>query len=72
MQRRLARHGRGNLLREAETRPLFFYGTEANKPTPIREKRALGADIWALFLMSGVERGRVSEWFENWQAQHPP
>ena len=56
-----------NLFRGADASPLFFYGTEANKPTPIREKRALGADIWALFLMSGVERGRVSEWFENWQ-----
>ena len=56
-----------NLLRGDETGPLFFYGTEADKPSPVVEKRALGADIWALFLMSGVIPHRVSAWFERWQ-----
>ncbi len=56
-----------NLLRHDEEGPLFFFGTEPNKPTPIKEKRALGADIWAMFLMSGVVPSRVSEWFERWQ-----
>ncbi len=56
-----------NLVRHAETGPLFFFGTEPDKPSPIVEKRALGADIWALFLMSGVVPGRVSAWFDAWQ-----
>lgn len=56
-----------NLLRGEGTGPLFFYGTEPNKPTPIEEKQALGADIWALFLMSSIVCDRVSEWFEEWQ-----
>jgi hypothetical protein len=56
-----------NLLRGEETGPLFFFGTEPDKPSPIVEKRALGADIWALFLMSGVVPDRVSAWFERWQ-----
>ena len=56
-----------NLLRDEDTGPLFFFGTEPDKPSPIVEKRALGADIWALFLMSGVVPDRVSAWFERWQ-----
>lgn len=56
-----------NLLRGEESGPLFFYGTEPNKPTPLLEKRALGADIWALFLMSAVMPDRISSWFERWQ-----
>lgn len=56
-----------NLLRDDDVGPLFFYGTEPDKPTPITGKRAVGADIWALFLMSGIVPSRVSEWFERCQ-----
>jgi len=56
-----------NLLRSGETGPLFFYGTKPNSHKPIKEKRALGADIWAMFLMSSVKRDRVATWFEEWQ-----
>ena len=56
-----------NLLRSEDTGPMFFYGTEPNKPTPIIEKRAVGADIWAMFLMSSVVPDLVSEWFKKWQ-----
>ena len=56
-----------NLLRDEECGPLFFFGTEPNKPTPLVEKRAVGADIWALFLMSGILPERVAEWFERSQ-----
>ena len=56
-----------HLLCGEDSGPLFYYGTEPDKPSPLVEKRALGADIWALFLMSGVVPDRVSGWFERWQ-----
>ena len=56
-----------NLLRDGNASPLFYFGTEPNRPTPLAEKRALGADIWALFLMSGVVPDRVAGWFDAWQ-----
>lgn len=56
-----------HLLREDETGPLFFYGTAADSPEPIVKKRAVGADIWALFLMSSIVPDRVSAWFERSQ-----
>ena len=31
------------------------------------KKRAIGTDIWALFVMSGTVPEPVSEWFEGWQ-----
>jgi hypothetical protein len=56
-----------HLLRDEGTGPLFFFGTEPDSPSPIVEKRALGADIWSLFLMSSVVPDRVSSWFKRWQ-----
>ncbi len=56
-----------SLVRDEDSGPLFFYGTEANKATPIVEKRAVGADMWALFLMSGILPDQVAEWFEGSQ-----
>jgi len=56
-----------HLVRDDDQGPLFFFGTEPNRPTPITEKRALGADIWALFLMSAVCPDRVATWFARWQ-----
>jgi len=42
-------------------------GTQPNKAAANVEKRAIGTDIWTLFLMSGVVPERVSAWFEGWQ-----
>ncbi len=46
---------------------MFYFGTQPNKAAANVEKRAVGTDIWALFLMSGVVPERVAEWFESWQ-----
>ena len=46
---------------------MFYFGTQPNKAAANVEKRAIGTDIWTLFLMSGVVPERVSAWFENWQ-----
>ena len=56
-----------NLLCDEETGSIFFFGTQPNKATANVEKRAIGTDIWALFLMSGTVPERVSTWFERWQ-----
>ncbi len=56
-----------NLLCDEETGSIFFFGTQPNKASANVEKRAIGADIWTLFLMSGVVPERVSAWFEIWQ-----
>lgn len=56
-----------HLLRSETSGPLFFFGTQPDRPEPIPEKRALGADIWALFLMSAEIPQRVADWFEAWQ-----
>ena len=56
-----------NLLTDAETGSIFYFGTQPNKGTANVEKRAIGTDIWALFLMSGIVPERVSTWFERWQ-----
>lgn len=56
------------LMRNTATGPLFYFGTEANSAEPIKQKRAIGADIWSLFLMSAAEPDQVSHWFEKWQA----
>ena len=46
---------------------MFYFGTQPNKSAANVEKRAIGTDIWTLFLMSGVVPERVSVWFEIWQ-----
>ncbi len=56
-----------NLLCDEETGSIFFFGTQPNKPDANVDKRAIGTDIWALFLMSAIVPERVSEWFETWQ-----
>jgi hypothetical protein len=56
-----------NLLCDEETGSMFYFGTQPNKAAANVEKRAIGTDIWALFLMSGVVPERVSTWFESWQ-----
>ena len=56
-----------NLLCDEETGSMFYFGTQPNKAAANVEKRAVGTDIWALFLMSGIVPERVSDWFESWQ-----
>ncbi len=56
-----------NLLSGEETGSMFYFGTQPNSAAANVEKRAIGTDIWALFLMSGVVPERVSDWFESWQ-----
>jgi|GEM_PF-6574488 len=56
-----------NLVRDADNGPLFYFGTAPDQPTALRDKTALGADIWALFLMSGVWPEQVASWFAGWQ-----
>ena len=56
-----------NLLCDEDTGSMFYFGTQPNKAAANIEKRAIGTDIWALFLMSGVVPERVSAWFEVWQ-----
>ncbi len=55
------------LTRHEHNGPIFYYGTEPNLPRPAEDKQSVGADIWALFLMSGVVPDRVGAWFERWQ-----
>ncbi len=56
-----------NLLCNEETGSMFYFGTQPNKAAANVAKRAIGTDIWTLFLMSGFVPERVSEWFESWQ-----
>jgi len=56
-----------NLLCDEETGSMFYFGTQPNKAAANVEKRSIGTDIWALFLMSGIVPERVSDWFESWQ-----
>ena len=46
---------------------MFYYGTKSNDVTPEPQQISKGADIWALFLMSGVVPERVRVWFDSWQ-----
>jgi hypothetical protein len=55
------------LLRNGEDGPLFFFGTQANEAAPVVQNRALGADIWSLFLMSAIVPGRIAGWFGRWR-----
>ncbi len=57
-----------HLARNEPDGPLFYYGTKSNEVAPEEKKKSVGADIWALFLMSGVIPDRVSDWFERWQS----
>ncbi len=56
-----------HLIRDNEDGPIFFFGTQPDSPEPIEQKHAVGADIWALFLMSSIVPDRVAEWFERSQ-----
>ena len=56
-----------NLLCDEKTGSMFFFSTQPNKAAANVENRAVGTDIWALFLMSGIVPERVSGWFETWQ-----
>jgi len=56
-----------NLLCDEDTGSMFYFGTQPNKAAANIDKRAIGTDIWALFLMSGIVPERVSTWFESWQ-----
>lgn len=55
------------LFRGQASGPVFFYGTQADSPEPIEKKRAVGADFWALFLMSAIAPKQAAEWFEQAQ-----
>ncbi len=55
------------LLRREASGPIFFFGTQPDREEPMEEKQAVGADFWALFLMSAVVPNRVAEWFERAQ-----
>ncbi len=57
-----------HLVRNEPDGPLFYYGTKSHTAAPEEKKKSVGADIWALFLMSGVISERVSDWFERWQS----
>jgi len=46
--------------------PLFFFGTQPESCSPA-EQKSLGADIWSLFLMSGVVPDKVRGWFDKWR-----
>ena len=56
-----------HLIREEKPGAMFYFGTKPNDSAPAEKKLSVGADIWALFLMSGVVPQRVSNWFERWQ-----
>ena len=56
-----------NLLSGKKTGSMFYFGTKPNSAAANVEKRAIGTDIWTLFLMSGVVPERVTAWFEGWQ-----
>jgi hypothetical protein len=56
-----------NLLCDEKTGAMFYFGTQPSKAAANVEKRAIGTDIWALFLMSGIVPERVSDCFESWQ-----
>ncbi len=56
-----------HLVRDAEEGPIFFYGTQPDSFLPMARSRAVGADFWALFLMSAVLPDRVAEWFDQAQ-----
>ncbi len=55
------------LLTKQNSGPMFYYGTKSNDSAPEQQKISKGADIWALFLMSGVVPERVRYWFRGWQ-----
>jgi len=56
-----------NLLCDDKSGSMFYFDTQPNKAAANIEKRAMGTDIWALFMMSGIAPERVSGWFKAWQ-----
>jgi len=57
----------GRLVRNVEGGPLFYHGTKPLSAEPQETTQCLGADIWALFLMSAVIPEQVRSWFSCWQ-----
>jgi hypothetical protein len=55
-----------HLVKSTDTGAMFFYGTQPNSIAPV-ERVSVGADIWTLFLMSGIVPERVSAWFTAWR-----
>ena len=56
-----------HLIRADENGPIFFFGTKPNSPEPVEEMCSVGADFWALFLMSSVIPECVVDWFRRAQ-----
>ncbi len=52
-----------HLIRSNESGSVFFFGTKPDSPEPVAEMCSVGADFWALFLMSAIVPERVVEWF---------
>jgi Linalool dehydratase/isomerase len=55
------------LVCNVESGPLFYHGTKPLSAEPQETTQCLGADIWALFLMSAVIPNQVRLWFSRWQ-----
>ena len=56
-----------HLIRSNESGPIFFFGTKSDSPEPVEEMCSVGADFWALFLMSSIVPEQVVEWFRRAQ-----
>lgn len=56
-----------NLVRNVESGPLFYYGTKPLSAEPQEPTQRLGADIWALFLVSAFISEQIRSWFYRWQ-----
>ncbi|NRA89034.1 MAG: hypothetical protein HRU28_16990, partial [Rhizobiales bacterium] len=56
-----------NLLSNADSGSVFYFATLPNLSDANTDRRAIGTDIWILFLMSGIVPDRVTTWFESWQ-----
>ena len=56
-----------HLVRSVDAGAMFYYGTQANDVAPVEKSFSVGADIWTLFLMSGVVPNKVATWFAAWQ-----
>ena len=57
-----------DLLRDTSNGPLFYFETKVNSVGPIKQERAIGADVWSLLLMSATVPDHVSQRFERWQS----
>ncbi len=56
-----------NLLSNKDSGSVFYFATQPNAAAANIDRRAIGTDIWILFVMSGIAPDRVSDWFEDWQ-----